>query len=173
MNTVINYRPFTGEDAVAVADVAHETWIWTYAGIFAPEFIAQFVATHYAPERLRALVPAVAAGQVAFDVALASEEVIGFCNLGPTAAGAELYRIYLLPAYVGRGIGATLLARGEAFLRAREITSYRCFVHRANQRGQQFYARQGFQRVSEHDHEDEWCLEKQLTALPSPTPAVR
>lgn len=173
VNTMITYRPFTGEDADAVADVARVAWAWTYAGIFAPEFIVQFVATHYAPERLQALAPAVAAGHVAFDLVLDGEKVVGFCNLGSTAHGAELWRIYLLPTYVGRGIGAALLARGEDFLRAQGIVSYRCFVHRANQRGQQFYARQGFRRVPEHDREDEWCLEKQLPGSPNPARDVR
>ncbi|GAB4440546.1 MAG: GNAT family N-acetyltransferase [Chloroflexi bacterium OHK40] len=172
MSQNITCRPFIAEDAEAVAVVARAAWAWTYAGIFAPATSAQFVATHYAPERLRALAPAVAASRLVFDLALDDETVVGFCNLGPSAAGAELYRIYLLPAYVRKGIGAALLARGEVFLRTQGFTTYHCFVHCANQRGQQFYARQGFHRMPQRDREDEWCLEKSLAELLSTAPEV-
>jgi hypothetical protein len=107
----IGYRALQTRDAAAVFAVARDAWQFTYATVFDPAFIDQFVRTNYAAERLRALVPLVAANQLFFDVALDADQIIGFCNIGMAARGAQLFRIYLRPASIGRGIGSTLLAR--------------------------------------------------------------
>ena len=157
------YRSLQTSDVEAVLAIAREAWQFTYATIFDPAFIDQFVRTHYAPERLRALVPLVEAHQLFFAVALDAEQRIGFCHIGPTARGAELFRIYLRPAYIGRGIGSTLLERGEEFLRTRGFPTYYCFVHKANELGKRFYLRHGFRHRPESDQNDEWYMEKRLT----------
>jgi hypothetical protein len=108
----IVYRSLQTSDVDAVFAVARDAWQFTYATIFDPAFIDQFVRTNYAPERLRALVPLVEAHQMFFDVALDADQIIGFCNIGMTARGAKLFRIYLRLPYIGRGIGSTLLERG-------------------------------------------------------------
>lgn len=159
---MVTYRPFTAADAAAVCTVARAAWEVTYADIFTPAFIAGYVGTHYTPERLCELVPLVEDGHMAFDVAVADDAVVGFCNLGLTRVGPELFRIYLLPAQIGRGIGAALLTRSEAFVRSHAFDAYRCYVHKDNLRGRRFYDRQGFQRLPEADHEDEWCMVKRL-----------
>jgi len=89
--------------------------------------------------------------------------VIGFCNIGQTQQGVELFRIYLLPEFVGQGIGGLLLARGEQYLRKQGFSSYFCFVHSTNEVGKRFYEKQGFQHVAESDDNDEWFMEKQLS----------
>lgn len=160
---MITYRSFSAADADAVCVVAHTAWAYTYAEIFTPAFIAGYVGTHYTPERLCELLPLIEAGRMMFDVAIADNTVVGFCNLGVTKLGPELFRIYLLPKQIGQGIGAALLARSEAFVRAQGSDAYRCYVHKANLIGRRFYDRQGFQRLPEADHDDEWCLVKQLT----------
>jgi ribosomal protein S18 acetylase RimI-like enzyme len=159
----IVYRSLQTSDVDAVCAVAREAWQFTYATLFDPAFIDQFVRTHYAPERLRALVPLVEAHQMFFDVALDADQIIGFCNIGMTARGAELFRIYLRPAYIGRGIGSTLLERGEGFLRTRAFPTYYCFVHKDNALGKRFYLRHGFRHRPESDQNDEWYMEKPLT----------
>src|SRR5262245_50770988 len=156
----ISYRPIRAEDADAVFDVARAAWQFTYATIFDPEFIDQFVRTNYAPDRLTALVPLVAAQRMFFDVAVDGEQIIGFCNIGATPRGAELFRIYLTPAYLRAGIGSRLLQRGEEFVRARGFPSYYCFVHKDNELGKHFYMHRGFQHVPSADREDEWYMEK-------------
>jgi ribosomal protein S18 acetylase RimI-like enzyme len=159
----IVYRSLQTSDAEAVFAVAREAWQFTYAAIFDPAFIDQFVRTNYAPERLRALVPLVEAKQMFFDVALDADRIMGFCNIGMTARGAELFRIYLRPAYIGRGSGSTLLERGEGFVRTRGFQAYYCFVHKDNELGKRFYLRHGFHHCPESDQHDEWYMEKQLT----------
>ena len=156
-------RSLLASDADAVFAVAHEGWQFTYAAIFEPAFIDQFVCTNYAPERLRELVPLVEAKEIFFDVALDADQIIGFCNIGTTAQGAQLFRIYLRPAYIGRGVGTTLLERGERFVRTRGFTSYCCFVHKDNELGKRFYLRHGFRHRPESDQSEEWYMEKQLS----------
>jgi ribosomal protein S18 acetylase RimI-like enzyme len=159
----IVYRSLQTSDVDAVFAVAREAWQFTYATIFDPAFVDQFVRTNYAPERLCALVPLVEAHQMFFDVALDADQIIGFCNIGMTARGAELFRIYLRPAYIGRRIGSTLLERGEGFLQTRGFPTYYCFVHKDNELGKRFYLRHGFRHRPESDQNEEWYMEKQLT----------
>ena len=162
MNT-ITYRPFASTDGDAVFAVAQAAWQFTYATIFDATFIEQFVRTNYAADRLNALAPLVAAQQIFFDVAVDGEEIIGFCNIGLTPQGAQLFRIYLHPTAIGQGTGATLLQRGEQFIRTHSRVTYFCFVHSRNELGKRFYERQGFQHRVELDQEEEWYMEKQLT----------
>jgi len=80
----ISYRALRMDDVDAVFDVAREAWQFTYATLLDSAFIDQFVRTHYAPDRLRVLVPLVAAQRMFFDVALDGDQVIGFCNIDAT-----------------------------------------------------------------------------------------
>src|SRR5262245_5863736 len=162
--TAICYRALCADDVDAVFETARVAWQFTYATIFDPAFIDQFVRTHYAPDRLQSLVALVAAQRMFFDVALDGDQVIGFCNLGPTPrGGAELFRIYLRPVYIGTGVGSRLLERGQEFLRARGFAAYHCFVHRNNEIGKRFYLRRGFRHISTSDRDDEWYMEKTLS----------
>lgn len=158
----ITYRPFSSTDGDAVFAVAQAAWRFTYAAIFDSTFIDQFTRTNYASERLNALAPLVAAQEIFFDVAVDGDQVVGFCNIGLTPQGAQLFRIYLHPAMIGQGIGGALLQRGEQFVRTHGFTTYSCFVHSRNELGKRFYARQGFQHRTELDQEEEWYMEKRL-----------
>jgi ribosomal protein S18 acetylase RimI-like enzyme len=160
---LISYRPLRTEDSDAVFDAAREAWRFTYATIFDTVFIDQFVRTNYAPDRLSALVPAVSAHHIFFDVALDGDRIVGFCNIGVTPRGAELFRIYLRPAYMGIGVGSGLLQRGEHFLRTQRVPSYHCFVHKDNELGKRFYLRRGFRHLSDSDRKDEWYMKKVLS----------
>ena len=159
----ISYRSLQASDTEAVFAVAREAWQFTYATVFDPAFIDQFVRTNYAPERLRELVPLVEAREICFDVALDTDQIIGFCNIGMSARGAQLFRIYLRPAYIGGGIGSRLLERGEGFVRERGFPLYYCFVHKDNELGRCFYLRHGFRHHRESDENDDWYMEKQLS----------
>ena len=79
-----------------------------------------------------------------------------------TTRGAELFRIYLRPAYIGTGVGSALLAR-EHSLRTRSVPSYYCFVHKDNELGKCFYLRQGFRHLPGSDRDDEWYMEKTIS----------
>jgi ribosomal protein S18 acetylase RimI-like enzyme len=159
----ITTRTLEEADLGQVHAVALISWQWTYHGIFEPSFIEQYVRTHYHPDQLQPMLALIDRGDTFFEVALDGQEVVGFCQIGITPQGAaRLFRIYLLPAYVGRGIGDTLLRRGEAWLRSKCVPEYGCYVHPANAVGKQFYERQGFLHQPERDQDGEWYLHKTL-----------
>jgi len=160
---VIVYRSLLTSDADAVFAVAREGWQFAYATIFDPVFIDQFVRTNYASERLGELVSLVEANQMFFDMALDADQISGFCNIGVTARSAQLFRIFLRPAYIRRGIGNTLLERGERFVWTHGFASYCCFVHKDNELGKRFFLRHGFRHRPESDQNNEWYMDKQLT----------
>lgn len=45
------------------------------------------------------------------------------------------FRNYLLPAYIGRGIGSEVLRCGEAFLQSQGLDRTFCFLHKDNELG--------------------------------------
>jgi ribosomal protein S18 acetylase RimI-like enzyme len=160
--TTINYRPFRADDAPAVAALALTAWQATYRDIFTPGFIEDFVRRNYAPDQLAALAPRVEAGDMFFHVAVDQATIVGFCHIGLAEDAAILYRIYLHPASIGRGIGGRLLQLGEAFVRTHGLPTLCCFVHNANELGKRFYLRHAFRHRPEHDQDDEWFMEKGL-----------
>jgi ribosomal protein S18 acetylase RimI-like enzyme len=82
--------------------------------------------------------------------------------MGINEGTAVLYRIYLLPAYIGQGIGRKLLEHGEKFLMEHGVNTYSCFVHKDNEIGKRFYVSRGFQHITEKDHDDEWYMQKTI-----------
>lgn len=158
----ITYRKMHLEDAEMIIQTALEGWEYTYKDIFSPDFIQNYISNSYSLERLQGIAPAVAENRLFFDVAVAEEIIVGFCNIG-LKPHPELYRIYLRPAYIGKGIGTTLIQRGEDFLTTHNIVSYQCYVHKDNEQGKKFYIRQGFIHKPLQDTDDEWCMEKILT----------
>ena len=156
-------RPMVEADAPNIYGVALEAWQYTYRTIFDQEFIEEFVQKYYSPDAISSLFPRIESGMLFFYVAEAEQEIVGFCNIGITEQGAQLYRIYLLPSYMGRGIGWNLLNLGEEFLAKHGMKAYFCFVHEKNDVGKRFYAKHGFRHISEEDHADEWYLAKSLS----------
>jgi len=160
----ITFRQFDEPDAEEVQAVALAAWQHTYRNTFDQEFIQDFVGRNYAPERLRALVSALQGNEAFFHVALHHTKIVGFCHIGFSPRGVELFRIYLLPSFIGQGIGRTLLDMGERFLKQKAITCYFCYVHKDNELGKQFYLKRGFRHIAANDQGDEWYMEKELVA---------
>lgn len=162
--TIVLAQP---EDVPALQATAAASWWATYGAYLAASFIEDFLARAYSQPSLL--------GQIAdptryFLVARDAGRVIGFGQVGPTlprrdaapVAPADLYRLYLLPAYQRRGIGARLLAELEAWLRDHGYPYYGAYVHERNAPAQHFYTAQGFVHKPECDIQDEWYLVKQL-----------
>jgi ribosomal protein S18 acetylase RimI-like enzyme len=158
----VTLRPIRESDVPNLHAVALEAWQYTYRMIFDPQFIENFVNRNYAPEAILSLFPRIQSGFMFFYVAEHKAKVIGFCNIGINKQIAELYRIYLLPTYLGQGIGRRFLELGETFVVAHGIDSYSCFVHKSNEIGKRFYLASDFKHVAEKDREDEWFMEKWL-----------
>lgn len=70
----------------------------------------------------------------------------GSSAIRPTHA-AEIYAIYLLPAYWRKGIGRTLLCAAAENLKAKKQTSLCLWVLDGNARAKAFYEKMGGQRI--------------------------
>jgi GNAT superfamily N-acetyltransferase len=158
----IIYRQFCAADADDVQALAREAWHKAYPHLFSAEFIDETIDTHYAPDWLRSVVPDLERNRAFFPLAVAGTQVIGFCHVRMTERGAELFRLYLRPAYIGQGIGRRLLEISETYLLDQEVKRYFCFVNKGNFQGQQFYLRQGFQHVTQNDLSDSYYMQKLL-----------
>lgn len=156
------------EDIPALQSVAAASWWATYGEYLDAKFIEDFLSRAYSRTRLMAHI----ADPIAcFLVVKSDDELIGFGQVGPTlprrdpapVAPADLYRLYLLPQWQRRGIGAHLLGELETWLRAQQVPIYGAYVHERNEPAKYFYARQGFLHKPECDIQDEWYLVKPLS----------
>ncbi|MBI3659563.1 GNAT family N-acetyltransferase [Candidatus Acetothermia bacterium] len=158
------YRAAQPEDAPAIQRVAGESWHFTYKDIFTFEYITNFITRAYAVESLERQIQN---PKHFFEVATtAKDEAVGFAHCGNRGTDAELFRLYLLPEYLRRGIGGTLIRRIEERLRAQGYSKYFCYVHERNEIGKAFYLKHGFVHVLERDNKDEkdWYMEKILSS---------
>ncbi len=154
----------TEDDIPGIQLAAAESWRAAYTGVFSPDFIEAFVGRAYSSESLRRVLHST---RSVFVVARCEGSVIGFAHGGFSAPEegprrAELYRIYLRPAWWGSGVGEPLLRHVEEWLCDEGYQGYGCFVHRANAVGQRFYDKQGFRRQPGHDEGDHLFLWKEL-----------
>jgi ribosomal protein S18 acetylase RimI-like enzyme len=159
----ITCQQYRAEFASGVQAVALTAWQHTYKEIFDATFINAFVNRNYSAPALDNSLPRLAAGIEFFEVALDGDEVIGFCNIGDRGAGWELFRIYILPKFLGQGIGKALSIHGEEFLRSKAASQVFCFVHKDNEIGKAFYFKSGFVHRPEKDKADEWFMQKAIS----------
>ncbi len=155
----IRIAPATESDIAGIQLAAAQSWRAAYAEIFTSDFIESFVGRAYSTDSLRRVIHST---QSIFLVAREESEIIGFSHAGFGPRGAELYRIYLRPAWWGSGVGDLLLAHTETWLREEGYEGYGCYVHQRNRVGQRFYARHRFVRIDVPDEGDNDYLWKAL-----------
>lgn len=131
----IEYRQIRQDDAEGIHEVALKSWENTYKDIFDDAFIQKFVDTNYGKDSLLSVLPAVNQGKHFFQVAIDKNTIVGFCNIGDRGSGMELFRIYIDPIYIGKGVGKSLITQGEDFVKSKGVDSYFCFVHQDNELG--------------------------------------
>lgn len=168
-------RPFSEKDALQVKKTALESWIFTYKDIFSKTIIKKFVDTNYNVDLLSNIKHWVAKGVTKFVVAETRDKIVGFAQIGyenywnkeapANQKKIKLFRIYLVPEYIGRGIGHRLLESMENFVRQKGKSSYFLNVHKNNNIGLKFYEKQGFV-ISPRSKDDpiatEYEMEKNL-----------
>ena len=155
------------EDMAALQATAAACWWATYDTLFPAAFIEKFLARAYSNTRLQI---ELADTQSRFLVAKHDDALIGFGQVGPPwprpdpapVAPADLYRLYLLPAWQRQGIGTRLLCELEAWLCQQGYPCYGAYVHERNEPAKHFYMRQGFTHKPACDVQNEWYLVKRL-----------
>ncbi|MCL6596717.1 MAG: GNAT family N-acetyltransferase [Firmicutes bacterium] len=128
-------------DLAAVARVAHRTWPDAYRDLLPAAVVEAHLAAAYRPE---ALADRMRLAGGLFLLAEADGQCVAFCQAQrrPAAPGeADLWAIYVLPQWQGRGVGGRLLRAVLAPLAD-------CRMHVAlaagNERAARFYASHGF-----------------------------
>lgn len=161
LNLII--RKVTEADGPPLQTVARIAWKHTYSHIFTEEFIEKFISQAYNPEFLLRYLQD--PGQSLYVVAVDKGNIIGFAQIGPDwdfKGEFRLSRIYLLPEFIGKGIGSRLLKRCESYLRSINHTKYGLYVHKDNEIGKSFYFKHDFARMESRDDDGEWYLTKSI-----------
>ena len=161
---MVRYRVLRRPDVPEVQAVALKAWMAAYRKTVPLPMIRRFVSQRYSTNSFENLVfPSIRRGQSQFYLAIENERIIGYSNAGKGEWGWELYRIYLLPEYIGRGIGKKLLQLAEDFLRKKRAKKYHLYAYVKNKPAIEFYYRNSFERLKEKDKPPEICMEKKLT----------
>jgi GNAT superfamily N-acetyltransferase len=148
----LHIRSANINDAAAIARVHVDSWRTTYAGLVPADFLARL---SYA-QRERQWRHAIADSARAPFIYVAEDDrgtVVGFVSGGPERRGdpvytGELYAIYLLASYQGRGIGRQLVHTLVHRLIQAGMTTLLLWVL-ADNPARQFYERLGGHPVYE------------------------
>ncbi|MSO70702.1 MAG: N-acetyltransferase [Alphaproteobacteria bacterium] len=143
-------------DAGAIARVHVETWQTTYAGLIPDNYLVRMGRE----ERTGFWTQALARMHHGSHVLVAEAKgvgVVGFSSFGPARANGvplgsrftgEIYTLYVLPDYQGRGLGRALLRQAFTSLSARGLDSALIWVLAGNP-ARFFYERMGGKRAAE------------------------
>ena len=120
-------RRATVDDAEAIETVRVVTWKACYRGYLPDAYLDSLTVTASRVEQYRQAIEDVESAERV--IANSGAEVIGMGFAGPPedaeldASVGELYALYVLPGWQGRGVGRALLDRLTAGLRARGYSS--------------------------------------------------
>lgn len=152
MSTACFIQPATPADAAALAAFAAQAFTDTYRGLDDEQEIADYVAEHFRPEVLAAVI-----GDPACTTLLArvDGQLAGYAILRAKPAPAcvtsgeplQLWRLYLGQRFIGQGLGARLMTAVHAEARRRGALSLWLGVYDRNVRAVAFYGRFGFTQV--------------------------
>ena len=154
------------KDVPEVQAVALKAWMFAYRRYgLSLKLIQKFVTERYSTDSFeKTVLPSIQKGNSQFYLATDKGKIIGYSNAGPGVWGWELYRIYLLPEYQGKGVGKKLLLLSEAFLRSKKARKYHAYVWKENKAALDFYKRNGFAKLEgKNKNKAEICIEKKLT----------
>lgn len=143
----VSIRQMQKEDIASVQEVAKISWHDTYEDLIPIDVQNRFLNSAYSNESMVNRLK-----HSHLFVAEVDEKIVGFANFSPVQkdGNIELGAIYLNPAYQGKGIGTSLLAKGIEMDGVKKIIVY---VEKENEKGMNFYHTKGFEFVSEYEEE--------------------
>ncbi len=163
---MVRYRVLRKRDVPEIQAVALKAWTFAYQRYgLSLKHIRRFVSQRYSTESFEKIVfPSLQKKESQFHLATDNGRIIGYSNAGPGTWGWELYKLYLLPEYIGKGIGKKLLLLSEDFLRSKKTRKYHAYVWKENKAALDFYKKNGFVKLPGKDkNKAEICIEKKLT----------
>jgi ribosomal protein S18 acetylase RimI-like enzyme len=133
------------EDVPEISRIHVETWRSAYAGIMPAEYLAKLSVE----ARTKGWTQAWERSPRDLLVAETGGNVVGWsfsalAREGDDAVLGEVFALYVLPEWQGRGHGAALMAAIEEDFRRRRVTVSVLRVLEANQPARGFYARRGY-----------------------------
>jgi GNAT superfamily N-acetyltransferase len=154
---MITIRPATADDAAAIARVHVKTWQSVYRGIVDDEHL-DALSVEDRTERWSEILQR--SEQATFVASSDKYGIVGFANGGPEREGredfdAELYAIYILPEWHGRGIGRELVATFTRWLTDSGFDSMIVWVLAQNP-ARRFYENLGGRNVGNKTIEIGW-----------------
>lgn len=157
MVDLILLRPGAPRDAVAVAALAVQVFLDTYA--------TDGVRPDLAREAFHELSPGVFSERLAdphrrFILAEVGAGLVGFAEVttisktapGDAVTGAELVRLYVQPAFQRAGLGSRLLRASEGIAREAGLGALWLTAWVGNDRARAFYSKHGYADVGETSH---------------------
>ena len=134
-------------DAAAIARVHVESWRTTYRGLM-PDPVLEGLSVEQRREMWERLLCSKSVDRCAFVAEAADGELVGFADGGPPQAhvsghDSELYAIYLLNEWQGRGAGGRLLRAVGGWLAERGHRRMVLWVLAENYPSRRFYERLG------------------------------
>jgi len=130
-------------DIDTLIPLAYRIWHAHYPGIISSEQIEYMLERGYTRQ---VIVDEMINLGVVWLAIRTGGEMIGFASLGPYAPGTmKLHKLYLLPDYHGRGIGALALAEAERIAAENDAASLVLNVNRHNTKAIRAYKRAGWQ----------------------------
>jgi GNAT superfamily N-acetyltransferase len=158
----IAYRDGRPGDGGAIAALFRDSFVATFGHLYSDDDLGTFLA---------GITPVAFEQELAdpcFAFRLAEEDgaLAGFAKLGPddlpgaTPHSIELYQLYVLEPWKGRGIAAALMDWAIAAARGRGAAELRLTVYIDNHRARRFYEKYGFAEVGKYvfmvgSHEDD------------------
>ena len=148
----IAFRDGRPGDGAMVAELFRTSFIATFGHLYSDEDLGTFLAG----VRPEAFEQELADPGFAFRLAEEEGALAGFAKLGrddlPGAAegSVELYQLYVLEPWKGRGIAAALMDWAIAESRRRGASQLRLTVYIDNHRARRFYERHGFEEVGKY-----------------------
>lgn len=151
MAGLVTIRITTPADISALSQVHVRCWREAYRGIIPAEFLGKMNAAGWAKMWEKTFKEGIA-GEPAFERYLIAEDsragIIGFAAAGPSRDkqlkyDAEIYSVYVLSEFQGRGTGRELVSAAAGFLLKRRMKSMVLWVLEGNTKARGFYERLG------------------------------
>ncbi|GIN86576.1 acetyltransferase [Heyndrickxia sporothermodurans] len=149
----MNIRIGEIKDIKQLATVHYESWISTYKGIFSKETIEKRTYETVL-EQWRPRLENKAVNYQCFLAETAKGEIVAFAECGKErtekyGVDGELYTIYMLEAYQGKGIGKSLFYEVVEFLKEKGFQSFMLWVLKDNHSARRFYEKLGGELIAE------------------------
>lgn len=151
-----HYRTPTQADTHALVALGRETFTVTFGHLYPLEDLRTFLDDAQNPEAVGAMLADPARR---FCVADVGGRLVGYCHIAPVklplydrpVPALELSQLYVLPDWLGAGIGPALMAWALDQARMAGARSLVLSVYSENTRALSFYRRYGFEKYADYE----------------------